>query len=78
MIGHVVPEAAKGGAIAFVHSGDEIVIDFTARTMHVAVADAEMAARRAAWTAPEPREKTGILARYAKLVSNASCGAVLA
>ncbi|MCX6996003.1 MAG: dihydroxy-acid dehydratase, partial [Kiritimatiellaeota bacterium] len=76
-IGHVSPEAAEGGPIALLRDGDVLALDIPARKLHAQLSEAEFAARRAAWRAPEPRFKTGWLARYAKLASNASCGAVL-
>ena len=76
-IGHVSPEAAEGGAIGLLRDGDIIEIDILARKLHAQVSDAEFATRKLAWRAPEPRFKTGWLARYTKFASNASCGAVL-
>ena len=76
-IGHVSPEGAAGGPIALVEEGDQIAIDITNQTIELKVSDEELAARRAAWTAPEPKVKTGYLARYAKLVSSADKGAIL-
>ena len=76
MIGHVAPEAALGGPIALVREGDEIVIDVDARRLDLLVDDAELARRRAEWSAPEPRYTGGVLAKYAALVSSASEGAV--
>ena len=76
-IGHVSPEAASGGTIALVEEGDLIAIDIPAHTIKVLVDDDELERRRAAWVCPEPRIKTGYLARYAKLVSSAARGAVL-
>ena len=76
-IGHVSPEAASGGPIALVREGDIIAIDITACSITLKVDETELAARRAAWVAPEPRVKTGYLARYAKLVSSADKGAIL-
>jgi len=76
-IGHVSPEAAEGGPIGLVRDGDIIEIDILARKLHVQVSDAELAARKVGWRAPEPRFKTGWLARYTKFAQNASCGAVL-
>ena len=76
-IGHVSPEGAAGGNIALVEEGDLIAIDITAKTIELKVSDEELAARRAAWTAPEPKVKTGYLARYAKLVTSADKGAIL-
>ena len=75
VVGHVAPEAANGGAIGLVRDGDEIRIDPASRTIDLLVDDAELAARRAAWREPEPRYKTGALAKYARLVSSASTGA---
>ena len=76
VVGHVAPEAAVGGPIALVHEGDTVTIDAEARRLDVAVDDAELARRRAAWREPAPRYTTGVLAKYAKLVSSASLGAV--
>ena len=76
-IGHVSPEAASGGTIGLVQEGDMIAIDIPAHTIELLVSDEELAQRRAAWVCPEPRIKTGYLARYAKLVSSADRGAVL-
>ena len=77
-IGHVSPEAASGGNIALVQEGDIISIDIPNCKLEMKVSDEELAARRAKWTEPEPRIKTGYAARYAKLVSSADKGAVLA
>ena len=76
-IGHVSPEAAAGGPIGLVEEGDLIAIDIPAQSITLRVPDGELAARRAKWTCPEPKVKTGYLARYAKLVSSADRGAVL-
>ena len=76
-IGHVSPEAAAGGNIALVEEGDIISINIKECSVTLQVSDEELAARRAAWQAPEPKVKTGYLARYAKLVSSADKGAVL-
>ena len=76
-IGHVSPEAASGGPIGLVEEGDLIAIDIPAHTIALKVSPGELERRRAAWTCPEPRIKTGYLARYAKLVSSADRGAVL-
>ena len=76
-IGHVCPEAAQGGPIAFVEEGDQIAIDIPACKIELLVDEAALAARRAAWVCPEPKIKTGCLARYAKLVTSAARGAVL-
>jgi dihydroxy-acid dehydratase len=77
-IGHVAPEAAEGGAIGLVQDGDMIAIDLGARRMDLEVDDAEMAARRDAWEPPSAKYARGWLSRYARLVTNASRGAVLA
>ena len=76
-IGHVCPEAAQGGAIALVEEGDIVSIDIPNCRIEVQVDDATLAARKAKWVCPEPRVKTGYLARYAKMVQSASKGAVL-
>ena len=76
-IGHVSPEAAEGGPIAFVEDGDSITVDLPSRTLSLDVPDDELEKRRAGWQPPEPRITTGWLARYAKLVQSASTGAVL-
>ena len=76
MIGHVAPEAASGGPIALVRDGDEITIDTEARRVDAAVDPEELERRRARWTAPEPRYRSGVMAKYARLVSSASTGAV--
>jgi dihydroxy-acid dehydratase len=75
-VGHVAPEAVDGGPIAFVADGDRIVIDVPARSMDVLVDQAELARRRAGWKLPEPRYTSGVLAKYAKLVTGAERGAV--
>jgi dihydroxy-acid dehydratase len=76
VVGHVAPEAAVGGAIALVHEGDLITIDADARLLQVHVTDEELAQRRVNWQPPKPRYTTGVLAKYAKLVSSSSVGAV--
>jgi dihydroxy-acid dehydratase len=76
MIGHVAPEAALGGPIGLVEEGDEVEIDVTARRLDLLVDDAELAARRARWKAPQPRYPGGVMAKYAALVSSASEGAI--
>ena len=76
-IGHVSPEAADGGNIALVEEGDLIAIDIPNCTIELKVSDEELAKRRTAWVCPEPKVKTGYLARYAKLVSSADKGAIL-
>ncbi|MEI6560724.1 MAG: dihydroxy-acid dehydratase [Verrucomicrobiota bacterium] len=75
-IGHVSPEAAEGGPIGLLQAGDRIRIDFPNRRMDILVPEAELARRKETWQ-PVKRELTGWLARYQKLVTNASCGAVL-
>ena len=76
-IGHVSPEAASGGNIGLVEEGDIISIDIPNHTISVALSDEELASRRAKWVCPEPKIKTGYLARYAKMVSSADRGAIL-
>ena len=75
-VGHVAPEAVDGGPIAFVADGDRIIIDAGARTIDVLVDEATLAARRADWKVPEPRYTTGVLAKFARLVTGADRGAV--
>lgn len=75
-IGHVAPEAVDGGPIAFVRDGDRIVIDVDARTIDLAVDDAEIDRRRAGWKLPAPRYTGGVLAKYARLAQGAERGAV--
>ena len=76
-VGHVSPEAAAGGPIAFVEEGDIISIDIPNRSIELKVSEEELAKRREGWTPKEPEIKTGYLARYAKLVSSANKGAIL-
>ncbi len=76
VVGHVAPEAAVGGTIALVEEGDSITIDATASLIQLNVSDAELARRRALWQAPPPRYTRGVLAKFARLVSSASLGAV--
>lgn len=76
VVGHVAPEAWVGGPIALLKNGDAVTIDADARTLSVALSDDEFAKRRAAWVAPAPREKQGVLAKYARVVRSASEGAV--
>jgi len=75
-IGHISPEAAQGGPIALVADGDTIVLDIPSRSLHLEVSVAELEQRHSEWQAPEPKIKTGWLARYAKVVTNAATGAV--
>ncbi|MFN6471697.1 MAG: dihydroxy-acid dehydratase [Nostoc sp. SerVER01] len=76
VVGHVAPEAAVGGAIALVEEGDRITIDAPARLLQLNISDEELARRRANWQPPAPRYTKGVLAKYAKLVSSSSVGAV--
>lgn len=76
VVGHVAPEAYVGGTIALVEEGDSITIDAHQRLLQLNVPEDELERRRAAWQAPAPRYKRGVLAKYAKLVSTASRGAV--
>ena len=76
MAGHAAPEAACGGPIAIIAEGDEITFDLSTKTLRLEVSDAEIKARLAKWKAPVPRYKTGVLAKYAALVSSASLGAI--
>ncbi|WP_079906307.1 dihydroxy-acid dehydratase [Carboxydocella sp. JDF658] len=76
-IGHVSPEGAEGGPIALVQEGDLIAIDIEAGRLDLLVDETELARRRAKWQPPEPKVKTGYLARYAKLVGSAAGGAVV-
>ena len=76
-IGHISPEAMAGGPIALIEDGDIISIDIPNRSLRLEVSDDELARRKAAWKKPEPKIKTGYLARYAKLTTSASTGAVL-
>ena len=76
-VGHVSPEAAAGGPIALVREGDLITVDIDAGALTINVDEAQLAARRAQWVAPAPRAVSGVLSRYAKLVSSADKGAIL-
>lgn len=76
MIGHIAPEAALGGPIGLINEGDILVVDVDKRQLSVELSDAELAARRAQWTAPAPHYTSGVMAKYAKLVTSASEGAV--
>jgi dihydroxy-acid dehydratase len=78
MAGHVAPEAANGGPIAAIADGDTIVFDIPKRTLSVTLTDAEIQRRLSSWKAPAPRYKTGVMAKYALLVSSSSLGAVTA
>jgi dihydroxy-acid dehydratase len=76
VVGHVAPEAYVGGTIALVHEGDSITIDAHRQLIELNVDDAEIARRRAAWRPPKPRYTRGLLAKYMRLVSTASKGAI--
>jgi dihydroxy-acid dehydratase len=76
VVGHVAPEAAVGGTIALVEEGDSITIDAEKRLLQLNVPEREIAKRRAAWKPRPTAYKAGVLAKYAKLVSSASLGAV--
>src|SRR4029453_9277844 len=76
MAGHVAPEAASGGPIAAVREGGLITMDVEGRRLHVDVSDEELKGRLATWKPPAPRYQWGVMAKYARLVSCASVGAV--
>ncbi|PSF04719.1 dihydroxy-acid dehydratase [Marinobacter fuscus] len=76
VVGHITPEAAVGGPIALVEDGDTITIDAVNNSIVLEISDEEMEKRRNAWTPPEPRFTRGVLAKYARVVSSASTGAV--
>ena len=76
MVGHVAPEASRGGPIAAIHDGDEIVIDVASRRIQLDVDDKVLKQRLAGWHGPAPRYTSGVLAKYARLVSSAATGAV--
>lgn len=76
-IGHVSPEAMEGGPIALIEDGDLITIDIPNRKLQLEVSEEELVRRKAAWHQPDPKIKTGYLARYARLTTSASTGAVL-
>lgn len=76
-IGHVSPEAAEGGPIAYVNNGDTIIIDLLERNINLDISDEELEARKTQFVAPEPKVKSGYLARYAKLVTSANTGGIL-
>lgn len=76
-IGHVSPEAMEGGTIALLQEGDTIRIDINNKRLDVVLSDEELAERRAKWQVPDPKIKTGYLARYARMVTSANTGAVL-
>ena len=76
MVGHVAPEAMVGGPIGMLREGDIITLDIPNRRLDARITEEEMNDRRAAWQPIEPKYTTGVLAKYAKLVSSASEGAV--
>jgi dihydroxy-acid dehydratase len=76
VVGHVAPEAAVGGPLALVREGDRVTIDAERRELRIDVSEKELEARRARWQAPAPRYTSGVLAKYARLVSSSSQGAV--
>jgi dihydroxy-acid dehydratase len=76
VVGHVAPEAAAGGTIALVQEGDSITVDAKARLLQLNVSESELERRQANWRPPVPRHRTGVLAKYARLVSSSSLGAV--
>jgi dihydroxy-acid dehydratase len=76
VVGHITPEAFEGGLIGLVHTGDRIVIDAVTRELNLLVSDDEIAKRRAVWVRPAPKYTRGVLAKYARLVSSASTGAM--
>lgn len=76
-VGHVSPEAMAGGPIGLIENGDKILIDIPNRKLELKVSDEELAKRKANWRQPEPKIKTGYLARYAKLTTSASTGAIV-
>jgi dihydroxy-acid dehydratase len=77
MVGHVAPEAARGGPIAALRDGDEITIDIDNRRLDLGLSEEELKARLEDWTPPPPRYTWGVMARYAATVSSAADGAVL-
>jgi dihydroxy-acid dehydratase len=74
MVGHIAPEAARGGPLGLLHEGDRVVIDAERRVIET---DADLESRRAGWTPPAPRVTRGVLAKYAKTVGSAARGAVI-
>ena len=76
VVGHVAPEAALGGPLALVRQGDSITIDAGKRELRINVSERDLAARKTQWQAPPPRYTRGVLAKYARLVSSSSLGAV--
>ena len=76
VVGHIAPEAAVGGPIALIRDGEQITIDAQTREIQVNLSAAELSQRRAQWQAPEPYTRRGVLAKYARVVSSASLGAI--
>lgn len=76
-IGHISPEAAQGGPIAFVNNGDPILINLVNRTIQVLLTEEDWIERKGNWVKPEPKIKKGYLARYAALVTSANTGGIL-
>ena len=76
VVGHVTPEAAVGGLIGLVRNGDPITIDAENNQLNLDLSNGEIEERKSSWTRPEPKESRGVLAKYAKLVSSASLGAI--
>ena len=76
MVGHIAPEAARGGAIAALENGDTVTIDVAKRQLNLELPATEIARRLKGWRPPEPRYPTGVFAKYAALVSSASEGAI--
>jgi dihydroxy-acid dehydratase len=75
-VGHVSPEASRGGPIAALRTGDVVVLDVANRRLDVQLSDAEIKQRMAAWAPPPPRYQTGVMAKYARMVSSAAIGAI--
>ena len=76
MVGHIAPEAARGGPIAALRDGDVVVVDVSKRQLNVELPEAEISSRLTAWRPPQPRYAAGVFAKYAALVSSASEGAI--
>jgi len=76
VVGHVSPEAAVGGPIAIIKGGDVITIDAKCREINIDISDAELAKRMKGWRSPKQKIQKGVLAKYARLVSSASLGAI--
>jgi dihydroxy-acid dehydratase len=76
MVGHVAPEAMNGGPIAAIADGDIVEFDIGKRSLNVKLTDAEIQKRLSTWKAPAPRFRTGVMAKYAVMVSSAAVGAV--